>query len=147
MLSFFYVIQVKHLYRRIWWYCTFFFVKCLDQSTIGIDKNASHTQLIIESQLLVNFNSQKNNNHTLSLELSLLISLVNIRLSSLVLMYIKNICTVCVSWKFVINYKVCDWFSLYSINELIYNLCLMFFLSRSSFSVMLVFTQNYYINK
>ena len=42
------------LYKKI-----FVVVKCLDQSTIGIDKNASHTQLIIESQLHVNFNSQK----------------------------------------------------------------------------------------
>ena len=36
-----------------------YFVQCLDQSTIGIGKNASHTQLIIESQLHVNFNRKK----------------------------------------------------------------------------------------
>jgi hypothetical protein len=34
-----------------------YFVKCFDQSTIGIGKNASHAQLIIESQLLINFNT------------------------------------------------------------------------------------------
>ena len=81
-----------------------YFVKCLNQSTIGIVKNASHTQLIIESQLLINSNTQKATiiiiHYTLILELSPLISLVNIRLSSLALMYIKNIC--------VCSMKVCN---------------------------------------
>jgi hypothetical protein len=45
-----------------------YFVTWLDQSTVGIGKNASHTQQRIESQLLINFNTQKkktNHHHSL----------------------------------------------------------------------------------